>query len=283
MRPVLRLCPALAVLAAAVPLTGCGEDDNGGGGQAGQPRTVTIKLTGSGRNLSFSVPKSVPGGVVRIRFTNSAERGAHSAQLGYVDEGHTAQEGLNAAGAWAEQGRPLPDWAHTAGGVAGVPAASSASVTQELPAGRYFVLDTDSEEEVAAFFDVTAAEGEAALPSPAPRIDATEYSFEATGLEAGRGQVLVENKGSEPHFLEAARLRPGKTVADVRRFFREEKGEPPADFERGFATTVIDGGTKQVVDLQLERGDYALICFVPDRKGGPPHAEKGMISQATVR
>jgi hypothetical protein len=37
-----------------------------------------------------------------------------------------------------------------------------------------------------------------------------------------------------------------------------------------------------VIDLELKRGKYALVCFVPDRKGGPPHAFKGMISEGFV-
>ena len=46
---------------------------------------------------------------------------------------------------------------------------------------------------------------------------------------------------------------------------------------------MIDGGAKQAVELELKAGKYALVCFVPDRQGGPPHAAKGMISEATVR
>jgi hypothetical protein len=46
---------------------------------------------------------------------------------------------------------------------------------------------------------------------------------------------------------------------------------------------VIDGGESQVIDLQLKKGNYALVCFIQDRKGGPPHAAKGMVSEADVR
>jgi hypothetical protein len=267
------------VTALALAGAGCGSDDDeegGGGGEAAQPSRLAIELSGSG----FDIPKSVPGGVTRIQFTNSTQRPA-SAQLGYVDGGHTAQEGLAAAGAWAEQGKSLPEWAHTAGGTGRTEPGATATVTQDLPPGEYFVLNVESDEEVAEFFTVKGG-GEATLPEPASRVDAFEYRFEATGLQAGTSQVLVDNKGTEPHFLEAAPIAPGKTIADVKRWLSTEKGRPPLDFEQSVATPVIDGGMSQVVELKLQSGKYALLCFVPDRAGGPPHAVKGMISEATV-
>jgi hypothetical protein len=271
----------LAALAAiALAGAGCGSDDDegdgGGGGQAAKPSRLAIELTGSG----FDIPKSMSGGVTRIQFTNSTSRPA-SAQLGYVDGGHTAQEGLEAAGAWAEQGKPLPEWAHTAGGTGRTKPGATATVTQDLPPGEYFVLNVESEEEVAEFFAVKGR-NEATLSEPASKVDAFEYRFEATGLQAGTNEVLFDNKGKEPHFLEAAPIAPGKSIADVKRFLETEKGQPPIDFERSVSTPVIDGGLRQVIELELDGGKYALLCFVPDRKGGPPHAVKGMISEATV-
>jgi hypothetical protein len=272
------LAAGIAVISAAVPVAGCGDDDEGD--EAAQPRTVAIELTGSGKNLRFSVPKSVKGGVVRIRFTNSA-KGEHGAQLGRVDAGHTPKEGLEAGGAWAERGRPLPPWVHLAGGVGTTPAGATSSATQELPAGQYFVVDVDSD--ASASFKVTG-DGEAELPTPAARIDASEYTFDSAGLEAGRSQVLFDNKGREPHFAEGLRIKPGKTIADVRKFLREgEKGEQPILEEGRFSTAIADGGVRQAIELDLQPGKYALLCFVPDRKGGPPHVEKGMIAEAVVR
>ena len=44
---------------------------------------------------------------------------------------------------------------------------------------------------------------------------------------------------------------------------------PPREL-RGFTT------------VDLEPGEYALICFIPDDKDGKPHVAHGMISQITV-
>lgn len=82
----------------------------------------------------------------------------------------------------------------------------------------------------------------------------------------------------------AAPIKQGKTIADVRKFIKTEKGEEPIDEKGTVDTPVLEGGGSQVAQLNLKKkGKYALLCFVPDRKGGPPHVAKGMISEATVR
>lgn len=280
MRPVFRLCTALAVLAAPVALTACGDDEEeGGGGQAGEAQTVAFTLSGSGENLKMTAPKSAEGGVVRVEFRNEA-RGRHGLQLGYVDEGRTPQDGLRAAAAWGEEGKELPAWVHLQGGVGSIASGQSQSVTQELPAGRYFAVDIDSN--ATAFFRVSGGEG-GEPPSAPATVEASEYKFTASGLEPGRGEILLDNVGKEPHFMLAAPIKQGKTIEDVRKFVRNERGEEPISEEGSFDTAIVDGGVKQVVEGEFRSGTtYALICFVPDRKGGPPHAVKGMISEATV-
>ena len=84
----------------------------------------------------------------------------------------------------------------------------------------------------------------------------------------------------------AAPYRPGATLAEVREAFKRDQGgaEPPLDFESVSSTARIDGGTEQITELDLEKpGKYALLCFVSDRKGGPPHVAQGMITEITVR
>ena len=45
---------------------------------------------------------------------------------------------------------------------------------------------------------------------------------------------------------------------------------------------MLDGGAEQVTDLEFVKGKYALVCFITDRKGGPPHIAKGMISEVDI-
>ncbi len=225
------------------------------------------------------MPDSVKGGVVEIQFTSSVE-GEHSAQLIRAEGGHTPEEALRAANAWGEKGKALPDWAIVAGGTADVKQGESATVTQELEPGTYLVADLTSGAN--AGFEVTGGSGGGEVAAEGGRITATEYAFESEGLTAGRNTVLFDNAGQEPHFIAAVGLKEGATIEQARRFFETEKGQPPLDESRGFSTAVIEGGTKQSMEVELDAGRYVLLCFVPDRAGGPPHAVKGMISEATV-
>jgi hypothetical protein len=285
MTPSVTRAMALAAAAAlALAGAGCGSDDdtvdqNGSAGDAARPTRLAIELSGSPRNPSFEVPDTVEGGLVEIAFTSSVA-GEHSAQLLRAEDGHTGMEALAAGNAWGEKGKPLPGWALAAGGAGDVKQGESTTVTQQLEPGMYVVADLNSG--ASAEFEVTGAAGGGEPAADGGTITATEYAFEAEGLSAGRNRVLFDNVGEEPHFVAAVGLAGGATAEDARRFFETEKGRPPFDERRSFSTAVVEGGVKQAVELDLEPGKYALICFVPDRAGGPPHAVKGMISEATV-
>jgi hypothetical protein len=268
----------------ALGAAGCGDDDDGGGGGSAsakppEPSKLAIELSGSAKKPTFEVPQSVEGGVVEVSFTNSA-KGPHSAQLVRAEQGHTPEEALAAGNAWGENGKPLPEWALTAGGLGDVEPGETATVTQELAPGKYLVADLESGAN--AEFEVTGGSGAGELPNAGGTIEATEYEFTASGLTTGGAPILFDNAGGEPHFIAAVGIKPGKTIADVRKFFETEKGEPPLDESRSFNTAVVEGGESQSIDIELEEGDYALLCFVPDRAGGPPHAVKGMVSKVTV-
>jgi hypothetical protein len=263
---------------------GCGgdDDDSGGGGgesQAAKPSRLAIELSGSGKKPTFTVPKSVKGGVTEISFSNKAE-GDHSAQLVGAQDGHTPQEALAAGNAWGENGKGLPDWVVLAGGLGDVKAGDTASVTQELAPGKYVVADLNSGAN--AEFEVTGDSGGGEVASDGRTIEATEYEFTSSGLKAGANPLVFKNTGAEPHFIAGVKLKPGATIEDARRFIKSEKGKPPFDESQTFNTAVIDAGDSQSVEIDLQAGKYALLCFVPDRAGGPPHAVKGMISEAVV-
>jgi len=98
--------------------------------------------------------------------------------------------------------------------------------------------------------------------------------------------VTYDNKGKQAHHVVAFPFRGDATLDQAKAAFKSEgepKGPPPVDFAKGQGTVVTDGGTKIVTDLKLARGRYALVCFVSDRKGGPPHVAKGMIAEAQVK
>ena len=251
---------------------GCGDDEED------SIASLSIEATEVDDGAVFDIPSSVRAGVTRIELSNSGEA-PHEAQLIRVD-GERSSDQVFAA--LRDFQRGLPDWFFLAGGPETTQPGERASVVQELEPGTYFAVDTESfDRSSVTGFQVTGeADGE--LPDADATVSAFEYGFKVEGLEAGTNEVLFENTGDQPHHVRATPLLPGKTLDDVREFVRTERGRPPVDLDKEVSTSVLEGGMSQVVELRLEAGEYALLCFIPDREGGPPHVAKGMIAGAAI-
>lgn len=287
---------ALAALTLAVA-AGCGEDEDEGGGGGAKPKTASIEITEAGKNrFRFTVPASVPAGVVRLDFKNSTKQ-AQEAQIVGIDGNHTIEEALKEVINNDEEGAPIPPWLHGAGGVGHTEPGQSSSATQTLgkEGRRYYVVSSENEGENApspsergavAELKVQGTAAAAELPPAPARITAKDYTFEVSGLKPGKNTIEFDNSGRELHHALALPFAKGATFAEVKKALtaeREPKGPPPVDFRNAAGTAVIDGGTKQVTTVDLKKGKYALVCFITDRKGGPPHVAKGMVTETEIR
>ena len=273
----MRLTPALVLAVLCLPLgvTACGDDDDESG--AG-PQIFEVQATEDGKETTVTSPDSVEPGAIEIRFSNDGER-SHSLQIVQLGDGHTAEEVAEAGASWGEGGAALPEWIRFLGGIGSTKPGGSGIAVVDLPAGDYAAFDIEGN----AFseFTVEGDEGES-LEEVSATVEAVEYEFTATALEAGSQRVLFENNGEEPHHLVAAPMKPGKTQADLEEALRAEDAPAPFVESKGLDTAILSGGERTVVDLRLESGDYALMCFIPDRAGGPPHIAKGMATIVPV-
>jgi plastocyanin len=275
----------MALAVAALSLSACGgDDDSGGGGEAEQPAQLAITLEEQGKKATLEADQpTTEAGTVELQFTNNG-KSPHSVQLARVDEGHEAEEVLQAGEAWASGKKPLPEWAHLAGGIGSVKGGESGTATVQLEPGKYVALDTNAEG-VPPFaeFEATGEAGGGELPSTDATIEAKDYSFESSGLTAGQNTVTFDNTGQQPHVAEAIGIKGDATIEDVKKFIETEKGEPPIDESKSFGTAIVDGGQSLVQEMNLEAGRYVVICYVPDREGGPPHLARGMVSELEVK
>jgi plastocyanin len=277
------------IVAASVGLTACGNEVGDKQAEAA-PTRFAVTATEAGKQLRLIVPKSVPAGLVTVELTNTGKV-FHEAQLVRLDQGRTTQDALKVI---AAEGAPSPGWIHAAGGTGPAPPGGKRSATQRLRPGNYIVYDAPFQNEgqgfksgVASFKVEGGAGGGGELPAAAAaKIEAYEYGFRESGLTAGKNAVEFTNTGREPHHVIVVPYRPDATLAAVRKAFGHRQGgaEPPLDFEHTVYTARIAGGTKQITELVLDKpGKYALLCFVSDRKGGPPHVALGMVAETTVR
>jgi plastocyanin len=277
--PLARTALAVGAGLAALVLGACGDDDDDTE-KSSQPTALTVSLDKAGK---VTAPASIEGGTVTLRFTNNA-KAPYGLQLIRVAGNQTAAD---VAKVVSSENAPIPAWVTDGGGIGTLKPGATGETTQELPAGRWALVPQADEGGVkpqVSFLEVKAGGSDAALPKTTAKISAFEYGFKTSGLKAGDNPVEFSNNGAQLHHVIAVPLLPGKTVAQAKKFFTSENpnGRPPVDFENAAQTTVIDSGQKQVVNLDLKSGKYALVCFITDRSGGAPHVAKGMITEVDV-
>lgn len=278
-RPTRVSIRALAFAAlAAFALSACGDSDD-------SAQSLSFEFSGDGMAAKFSGPESADSGEAEISFANET-KGEAELQLIRVDGDHSAEdvvEGLKDA----SSGKPFPDWFFAGGGVPGIGAGESRTVTQVLEPGTYYTANLEGgppNPESMIAIEVTGDESDEELEADAT-VKAFEYNFEDEGLQAGENQIAFQNHGAQPHHLIVAPIKGDATIEEVEKAFAsKDGGQPPLD-EKGIqtATAVIEGGESQLVDVDLKPGRYAFLCFISDRQGGPPHVAKGMVKEVDIK
>ena len=292
----LRWIAALALAAAAMLLVACGDDDDDStsAGEASDTQKLAFTISDASPGPTAQGKSSVKGpataetGLAEITLENTSKLPGGLALIRTTGE-HSAAEVVKAVGATFFGGTPTPEWLFSAGGVPETPPGASATVTQLLEPGTYWAVNGPQLQglpnpRAVPAMKVTGEESDAELPAANTTVTAGEYTFQTEGLKAGKETILFENAGAQPHHLLAFPILKGRTIEDVKAFATSNSGKnPPIDFEAGTGTEVLEGGTSQLVTLDLEKGRYALICFISDRQGGPDHAKKGMVVETEVK
>ena len=308
-------CVAMAAAVAVLPmgLAACGDDDDKDKSTTAKATPLAITTSDAGsKRFKTEAPKSIKGGLVNLTFTNAGKE-EHEAQLVRIDGAHTSQDVIELFG---KEAAPIPDWVSFPGGAGNTAPGQTVTATLNLRPGKYMTFDGGDPDEGAskssrgalAEFEVTAGE-DGPLPASTATITAATdeaaeeaaeaaegtdehakhaHSFEISGLKAGKNRLRFVNKGKEDHHAVLFPIVPGKTIADVEKFFMQQgrpTGPPPVDFEGGASTAVTGGDTEQVADLVLAKpGKYAVVCFLTDRDGkGKPHFAEGMLEEADVK
>jgi uncharacterized cupredoxin-like copper-binding protein len=231
------------------------------------------------------MPDRMAAGPVTFRIENRGHE-PHHLTLVRLTGGHTLADLL----AVFKAGGPPPTWAVFAGGPNAVdPGGTSLSTTVSLEPGTYAAICIIPSADgvphlmkgMSKAITVTGTSSTARLSAPDTiTLDDYAYTF-SHPLRAGTHRVVVRNIGKQPHELAIARPAPGKHAADVAQWTEHMQGPPPAHFIGGVAP--IAPGENNVLTLVLERGSYALLCFVPDMKDGKPHVAHGMMKDVQVK
>jgi hypothetical protein len=290
----MRMRMQLALLA-AIPVLACSSGEAGVAaaerataeqGMAEQgtaaPQEVVVRTFDHG----FAMPDTIISGPTTIRLVNDGPD-FHHVWLIRLEEGGSVEALVTELAAH----RPLPSWAVAVGGpnTPGVPGGET-SATLDLEPGEYLVACVipgmhDGELHVAKgmirTLTVVPAQRRARMPEAELVMTLADYSYHLSGpVTRGSQSIRVVNAAAQPHEVVVVKLEPGRTAHDFLTFLQQPAGAPPGTMIGG--VTWLSQGESNVIELEFEEGDYALLCFVPDEGDGQLHLAHGMIRQFRV-
>lgn len=100
-------------------------------------------------------------------------------------------------------------------------------------------------------------------------------------IPAGATNMRLINDGPDMHHVWLIRLEEGKTLADLMGAMKSSPGALPGWAVDVGGPNVPAPGASNAVTLNLEAGNYAVICVIPG-SDGVPHVMKGMVRPLTV-
>lgn len=274
---------------AVVPATG----GSAVAGTSLNPTGVIPVLDIEAFDYGFRTVGSVPAGPTLVRQRNTGKEN-HHAQLIRLKSG-TTQEQLLAALPKGEAA--IFALTQNAGGPGAVAGGGVSEVITSLQEGDHALIcyipsPTDGLRHFAKGMilplGITAAPPSAAavkLPETVGTVVMSDFAFTLPvgTVKPGKSYWTVVNEGMQPHEFNIVRLQPGKTPADISAFFAGPPMGPPPFVSAGGFNGVERGGDGIAV-LDLQAGEYAAICNIPDVNGsGKSHLQLGMIAGLSVK
>jgi len=240
---------------------------------------------------NIEMPDRLRPGVHRFVVRTSRDAGF---QIIRPRKGYTKREALRDAGQMFENVKVLRRFERNTVLMGGVNARKGEPgiMWTRLPRGRYWVLDVnDNRAKVRKVHDLRVG-GErlrGMLPSTATIRSVKEASWAARPKTMNnRGILKYRNNSTDNHFIELAKLQPGKTAADFEEWLEQlmqgNETQPPIDFSAATASGIIAPGKAMSMRYDLPPGKYMLLCWWPDSDmGGAPHVFMGMYRGITLR
>jgi uncharacterized cupredoxin-like copper-binding protein len=248
-------------------------------------RTVLVMAS----DFRFEAPDSIVAGLTTFRLLNKGPE-LHHMQILRLEQNKTFAD-FEAA---MKNPGPPPAWATFVGGPnASIPDGQSATtVTAALSAGNYVMMcfipspDGTSHMMKGMFRPLKVTGGAQVAQAGAPKADVVmtlfDYNFTFDKpLTAGRRTIQIKNTANQWHEAFLAKLPPGvPATAFLEWMSAGMKGQPPIMPAGGIVG--LTPGQENFLTVDLEAGEYALYCFLPDAKDGKEHIQHGMFKQFTV-
>lgn len=231
---------------------------------------------------------TVPAGPVEVVLNNAGTE-EHQASIIRLNDGVTPQQ-FAAAGATDPTGVAAFNLFTAYGGPNATPAGALNGSTQVLSQpGNYlfvcFIPGPDGVPHAAKGmvlpFTVTPPASTQTLTAGST-VGANEFSFKVPD-KVKSGQLGFTNNGTQAHELAVYKLADGKTINDARTFLSTQNPSGPPPFSPNGGIGPIAPGATATTNINLDKGSYIFICFLPDVSGnGAPHFTKGMLQEVDV-
>jgi hypothetical protein len=285
-RPALRLTAA----AVGVMLATTGLAVATSSSATAAPGDVKVKVTK--RNF-IDMPTTLAPGVHRIVVRSV---GGSAFQLVRPRAGYAKSQLINDLNAGFEDGdvRAFKRFERNLQLAGGVSADSSQKgvMWAKLKRGTYWALDTDPANIRPSQILTVKVRGErqaGSLPADATLTASGNAAWaEDPASIPASGKVTLRNESNANHFFGLARLKAGKTLADVDAFVEaitngDNPGRSPIRFSVGFESGVVGPGQAMTMKYDVPAGEYVMVCFWPmPEHDFMPHMFMGMYRQLTV-
>ena len=243
----------IASLATLLLLTGCG--DGSESDASSEPRSAPAEVEIAVSDGSFEMPGELEAEPVVLTLQNEGE-GLHRAFFVRLNDGVTKEEFEKTLAKSVDALFPLVT---LAGNMPEVEAGESTEITMQFAEGNYVVIDPEVKGPPPfGFFTVTSATGPPVdEPSSDYTIETGDFYFEMTDAVAGNATVEITNVGEQGHEVGIGKGPHG---------------------DDGEVTTIFAPapGGRLWTDVDLQPGEYTLVCFFPDPKTNKPHFKLGM-------
>ena len=294
-----------ALMAALLVLAACGGDDDDTSADDTTTTSEAVEETTTtaapvevdaepievvATDFAYEVPEReapLPAGPIEISLRNDGAE-EHQATVISFKPG----KGLpDLAGLGEDDLQALYDIVDGWGGPNVVAPGGTVSATVDLDEGEYvficFIPSPDGVPHAAKGmltpFQVGPPEGEqVALPEgdTGATVVVKDYGFGFPEDFDGSADLTVVNEGPQPHELAIYGLGDGVTVADATAYLAAPDGPPPFTSITGVSAMNVE--ERNLLPVDLEPGEYMVICFLPDVSDGAPHFTKGMAQPLTV-
>jgi uncharacterized cupredoxin-like copper-binding protein len=231
------------------------------------------------KEYGYEMPDTLPSGPTQFHFTDAGSQLHHMTIVKLKD-------GKTLADFKALPPGPPPSWVVFMGGPnTPMPGGGTDNDVVDLSPGNYAVLclipGPDGKPHMMKgmikALTVKPSSRQVTMPATDLTLTLSNYAFKfSTPPTAGRHAIRVINHGNQPHEAVMFRLKPGKRGEDIADWvLTGMKGPPPGAPVAGISP--MAPGKENTLLLDLDTGNYALLCFAPDAKNGKPHAALGMI------